>query len=120
MISCLSLLRLAHALREIDSRLTDAPAELADGPLPLPPQRMGMLAARRLPGQPVPLEEAAGRVCGEMVWAYPPGVPLLVPGEEVTAELCRTFKRMEAGGVVLHGEKSAPPRTVWTVKNGGV
>lgn len=115
-----SLLRLAHALREIDSRLTDAPAELADGPLPLPPQRMGMLAARRLPGQPVPLEETAGRVCGEMVWAYPPGVPLLVPGEEVTAELCRTFKRMEAGGVVLHGEKSAPPRTVWTVKNGGV
>ena len=32
-----SLLRLAHALREIDSRLTNAPAELADGPLPLPP-----------------------------------------------------------------------------------
>ena len=115
-----SLLRLAHALTEIDSRLADAPARPASGPPPLPPRRMGMLEARRQKGCLTPLEEAVGRVSGEMVWAYPPGIPLLVPGEEVTAELCLVLRRMEAGGIVLHGEKSAPPQTVWTVKNGGV
>ena len=49
-----------------------------------------------------------------------PGELLLAPGEEVTAELCLVLRRMEAGGISLHGEKSAPPQTVWTVKNGAV
>ncbi len=115
-----SLLRLAGALREIDSQLTEAPAARAAGPLPLPPRRMGMLEARRREGALLPLDAAIGHVSGGMVWAYPPGVPLLVPGEEVTAELCQTLRQMEMGGIVLHGEKCDPPRTVWTVKNGGV
>jgi lysine decarboxylase len=30
---------------------------------------------------------AVGRVCAEVVAPYPPGVPVLIPGEIVTAEL---------------------------------
>jgi len=115
-----SLLRLAGALQEIDSQLTETLPVQAAGPLPLPPRWLGMLEARRREGALLPLEEAIGHVSGGMVWAYPPGVPLLVPGEEVTAELCRTLQQMERGGIILHGENCDPPRTVWTVKNSGV
>ncbi|MGE5560829.1 MAG: hypothetical protein ACM3XN_07285, partial [Chloroflexota bacterium] len=34
----------------------------------------------------VPLSEAAGRIAADAVCPYPPGVPLLVPGEVVTTD----------------------------------
>jgi lysine decarboxylase len=41
---------------------------------------------------------AVGRVCAEVVAPYPPGVPLLVPGEVVTAEVVRALHAMHAAG----------------------
>ena len=35
----------------------------------------------------VPVEEAAGRVAAEMVSPYPPGVPVLAPGEILDADV---------------------------------
>lgn len=35
----------------------------------------------------LPLEEAVGHICAEYVWAYPPGIPLLIPGERISAPL---------------------------------
>lgn len=35
----------------------------------------------------VPLEKAAGRVCSEFVMCYPPGIPILAPGEAITREI---------------------------------
>lgn len=34
-----------------------------------------------------PLHEATGRVCAEAVMFYPPGIPFLTPGEEITEEI---------------------------------
>ena len=35
----------------------------------------------------VPIRETAGRVCGEFVMCYPPGIPILSPGEMITDEI---------------------------------
>ena len=35
----------------------------------------------------VSLKEAGGRISGEYVWAYPPGIPILIPGEIVPNSL---------------------------------
>jgi len=35
----------------------------------------------------VPLPEAGGRICAETVAVYPPGIPALNPGEEITPEV---------------------------------
>ena len=35
----------------------------------------------------LPLMETRGRVCSEFVMCYPPGIPILAPGEEVTEEV---------------------------------
>lgn len=32
----------------------------------------------------LPLKESAGRVCSEFVMCYPPGIPILAPGERIT------------------------------------
>ncbi|GAY77439.1 arginine decarboxylase [Sporolactobacillus inulinus] len=33
------------------------------------------------------LEDSLGRICGEFVMCYPPGIPILAPGEKVTAKV---------------------------------
>lgn len=35
----------------------------------------------------LPLQETAGRVCSEFVMCYPPGIPILAPGEQITDEI---------------------------------
>jgi lysine decarboxylase len=54
---------------------------------PLPKQALGMRDAVRRQWEAVPLKAAQGRVSAAFVTPYPPGVPLLVPGEVVSREV---------------------------------
>lgn len=112
-----SLGRLASALLRVDAGLRQEPVPATPAPCPLPERRLLISQARRMPGGAVPLAEAVGQVCGEMVWAYPPGVPLLVPGEVISAEMAEVLRDLSARGVCFHGERGCPPETVWTLKN---
>jgi lysine decarboxylase len=47
----------------------------------------------------VPIEQASGRVSAELVAPYPPGVPVLAPGELVTAEALAALAEARADGV---------------------
>jgi lysine decarboxylase len=47
----------------------------------------------------VPIERAAGRVSAELVAPYPPGVPVLAPGELVTAEALAALAEARLDGV---------------------
>lgn len=46
----------------------------------------------------LPLSAAVGRVCAESIMFYPPGIPLLMPGEVVTAEILDVCRALLAGG----------------------
>jgi lysine decarboxylase len=54
-------------------------------------------------GEAVPVAEAAGRVSCESIAGYPPGVPALLPGERVTAEVIEYLRELTAAGARLHG-----------------
>ncbi|HEX6295165.1 MAG TPA: aminotransferase class I/II-fold pyridoxal phosphate-dependent enzyme [Burkholderiales bacterium] len=52
----------------------------------------------------------AGRVCADQIVPYPPGIPVLVPGQRITAKvldylggLLHSHKRMEMHGIVHEG-----------------
>ena len=51
----------------------------------------------------VPLELAVGRVAGEHAAPYPPGVPVWVPGERVTAQAVDIVRQVRAAGGQVHG-----------------
>lgn len=51
----------------------------------------------------VPIEEAAGRICTEFVMCYPPGIPVLAPGERVTNEIIEYIKYAKSKGCSLTG-----------------
>ena len=46
----------------------------------------------------IPLTGAAGQVCAEMVMFYPPGIPLLMPGETITGETIEVCGKLLAAG----------------------
>jgi arginine decarboxylase len=50
------------------------------------------------PHETVPAAAAAGRVSAELVAPYPPGVPVLAPGERVTADIVAALRAVLAGG----------------------
>jgi len=55
--------------------------------------------------QTVPASAAVGRVSAELVAPYPPGVPVLAPGELITAEALAALREVAAdGGRIAYAE----------------
>jgi arginine decarboxylase len=49
----------------------------------------------------VPVDKAEGRVAAEMVSPYPPGVPVIAPGERITREVLDYLtSAVEAGALI--------------------
>ncbi len=51
----------------------------------------------------VPIEESAGKVCTEFVMCYPPGIPILAPGELITGEIIEYIKYAKEKGCQMTG-----------------
>lgn len=51
----------------------------------------------------VPLEKSRGKVCNEFVMCYPPGIPILAPGERITDEILRYIAYAKEKGCFLTG-----------------
>ena len=51
----------------------------------------------------VSIEDAVGRVSCESIAGYPPGIPALLPGERITAEVVTYLREILEAGGRLHG-----------------
>lgn len=51
----------------------------------------------------LPLEETNGRICSEFVMCYPPGIPILAPGEEITDDILNYIKYAKEKGCSMTG-----------------
>lgn len=56
-----------------------------------------------MPTEQIALAESEGRYIGEFINLYPPGVPLLVPGERMTGELIGMISEVEEQGLEVQG-----------------
>ena len=61
---------------------------------------------------PAALDESAGEISGEFVYLYPPGIPMLVPGERVTDEMARALTACRKMGYSLQGMADYGMRTL--------
>lgn len=67
-------------------------------------------------GLAVPWQEAAGKVSLEFVYLYPPGIPIVVPGERVSEEAVQQILDYEKNGFTIEGTKKKDRLEV--LKNG--
>ncbi len=54
----------------------------------------------------LPLAECNGKVCTEFVMCYPPGIPILAPGERITREIIAYIQYAKEKGCVITGPES--------------
>ena len=67
------------------------------------------------PTRVVPLTEAVGAVAAELVIPYPPGIPVLAPGDVISAEKVAYLERGTALGMSLSGPIDPTLRTIRVV-----
>ena len=51
----------------------------------------------------LPIHQAAGRICAEFIMCYPPGIPILAPGERITKEIIDYIVYAKEKGCSLQG-----------------
>ena len=108
--------RLFESLRSMDIVLSSGGEEELKKrePLEIPKVRTAcsILEAVSHPREDTPLRECTGRICGEYLYAYPPGIPILAPGEYITAQHLRVILRAEADGNSVHHTHSDDRRMI--------
>lgn len=97
--------RLLEALAEIAAQRRGVMAECTELKRAVQPKVLTrVLEQRAVPGEKVfvPLKEAAGRVCASSIIPYPPGIPIVCPGEVIDEDVIEYIKeRREAGEKVI-------------------
>lgn len=51
----------------------------------------------------LPLDETCGKICTEFVMCYPPGIPILAPGELITMDIIKYIKYAKEKGCSMTG-----------------
>ena len=99
----LEIERLISSLAEIKRLYSKDPAGMFDHEyiapdIVLPPQK-AFYASKKM----ISIKESAGQTNGEFVMAYPPGVPILAPGEKITEEIIDYISYAKEKGCLLTG-----------------
>ena len=83
-----SLERFTSALIKIDRSLTGKIDEAFDPAIPGSGLEMSLNISKAvtLPRESVPVRDSIGRVSSSYVFKYPPGIPILIPGQKITAD----------------------------------
>ena len=62
------------------------------------------------------LDESVGQVCGEIVMCYPPGIPILAPGERITREIVDYIQFAKERGCSLQGTEDPEVNHINVIK----
>lgn len=104
--------------------LVTAVRELPEGPgvqprPPVPPWPEVVLTPREAylgKKEHIPLASGVGRIAAEMVAPYPPGIPVVAPGELITAEVVSYLQYALRAGFHLQGPSDPNLRTIQVIK----
>ncbi len=64
----------------------------------------------------VKMSEATGLICAEFVMAYPPGIPILAPGERITEEIINYIKYAKEKGCSMTGPEDMTIENIMVLK----
>lgn len=95
--------RLVSALSEIYRLYRKDPSSIAKQDYISPEVVVGPQEAFYAEKIELPLEKTEGKVCGEFVMCYPPGIPIVAPGERMTHEVIQNIQYAKQKGCFLTG-----------------
>ncbi|VBB06590.1 pyridoxal phosphate-dependent transferase [Lucifera butyrica] len=80
-----------------------------------PPQILSPREALFGQTRQVPFLDSCGLVCAEIVTFYPPGIPLLCPGEQISQEIIDYCRRLQEAGLHISGPEDYTLKTIKVV-----
>lgn len=95
--------RLVSALAEIKRRFSKDKAGMLEHEYIAPQVEMSPQTAFYGSQKTVPINESAGMISCEFVMCYPPGIPILAPGERITPEILDYIRYSKERGCVMTG-----------------
>ncbi|MDF2504118.1 aminotransferase class I/II-fold pyridoxal phosphate-dependent enzyme [Clostridium sp.] len=110
--------RLIEVLKEISKKYYgkgEKKSDFIDIP-PIPDQILIPREAFNSTKVPVSINDSIGMVSGEFLMAYPPGIPVLCPGEIITKEIVDYVRRLKATGLYVQGTEDPDVEIIKVVK----
>lgn len=95
--------RLIAALAEISRTASKDPSGLYDHEYIDPEVVYSPQAAFYANKKAVAIDKTEGMICEEFVMCYPPGIPILAPGEKITQDILKYIDFAKEKGCVLTG-----------------
>lgn len=111
---------LADALLAIDSTLGSMAGEDGMGSgtflFSLPEKKCEIWQALESEKINCPIEDSVGQTAAEYIWAYPPGIPLLVPGERISTVFIRQVHTLLKKGTRVYSDADELPKNIRIIK----
>ncbi|TZE83650.1 aminotransferase class I/II-fold pyridoxal phosphate-dependent enzyme [Calorimonas adulescens] len=63
------------------------------------------------------LEDSVGQISAEFIYAYPPGIPVLYPGERITREIVEYVEKMKDASLHVQGPEDQDVNYIKVVRN---
>ena len=99
--------RLVSALAEIRRRFKGDPSGLMTQEYIEPIVVASPQEAFYAPKKSLPIMETEGFICSEFVMCYPPGIPILAPGEKITSDILKYISYAHEKGCQMTGPQDA-------------
>jgi arginine decarboxylase len=108
--------RLVSALKEIRRRYKKSRVGMLEYEYISPRVVYGPQEAFYADKEMIPIEESKGRICAEYVMSYPPGIPILAPGEQVTDRIIEYIKYAKDKGCLMTGPEDMEIKKINVMK----
>lgn len=105
------ILKLADALTDMDSKMTEATRSRRKR-VPRALVRKNCYEALYGETKVVPIRQSKGEIAAEYAFFYPPGIPFLVPGEEITDDVLLHLADAKKYGLTLLGLQDKQLETI--------
>lgn len=110
--------RLKNALFEIDNSLNKKEINYDDYNFSEVPERsFNSCRKNNYKPEKIILKNAQGRVSLEYIWAYPPGIPLIVPGEVISDKLINQINILISNNIQINSTKNSMPEYIYAAEN---
>ena len=109
------LQRLGDSLEEIDADVTGTPGSREDGPAVYGMRAQAQCCLREAmesPSRPVLLKGSEGKISAEFVYLYPPGIPILAPGENIARNILDVIEEYIKKGLPIQGPEDESLETL--------
>jgi len=113
----LEIERLISALSEIKRIYSKDKADMLDHEYINPQVIMAPQKAFYSNKISLPIEKSDGKICGEFVMSYPPGIPILAPGEKITQEILDYIIYAKEKGCFMTGTEDMKIENINVVDN---